>query len=220
MPSLSSMSVDGDETQGGPVILNLVVKGDSSGSVEALRQCLEALPQGKVALRFLVAEAGEISASDLDRAYAAEALIVSFNASPSEAIMSSAKQQGIVIRSDNVIYRLMEDITEKMLSLLDPEEVREEVGRAKVKAVFGSGKGKVAGCYVSDGKLLKDTLVSVQRGGEVVFEGPLSSLRREKDKVDEVPMGMECGVGSDWNKWEAGDEITAFRVSEKSPSLE
>merc|ERR1719313_2395130 len=220
MPSLSSMSVDGDETQGGPVILNLVVKGDSSGSVEALRQCLEALPQGKVALRFLIAEAGEISASDLDMAYAADAFVVSFNASPSEAIMSSAKQQGIIIRSDNVIYRLMEDITEKMVSLLDPEEVREEVGVAEVKAVFGSGKGKVAGCYVSDGKLLKNCLVSVSRGGEVVYEGPLSSLRREKDKVDEVPMGMECGVGSDWSKWEAGDAITAYRVSEKAPTLE
>jgi translation initiation factor IF-2 len=220
MPSLSSMSVDGDETQGGPVILNLIVKGDSSGSVEALRQCLEALPQGKVALRFLIAEAGEISASDLDMAYAADGLVVSFNASPSEAIMSSAKQQGIVIRSDNVIYRLMEDITEKMVSLLDPEEVREEVGVAEVKAVFGSGKGKVAGCYVSDGKLLKNSLVSVSRGGEVVYEGPLSSLRREKDKVDEVPMGMECGVGSDWSKWEAGDAITAYRVSEKAPTLE
>merc|ERR1719171_12565 len=83
----------------------------------------------------------------------------------------------------------------------EAEEVREEVGVAEVKAVFGSGKGKVAGCYVSDGKLLKNCLVSVSRGGEVVYEGPLSSLRREKDKVDEVPMGMECGVGSDWSKW-------------------
>merc|ERR1719321_509407 len=116
----------------------------------------------------IIAEAGEISASDLDMAYAADAFVVSFNASPSEAIMSSAKQQGIIIRSDNVIYRLMEDITEKMVSLLDPEDVREEVGVAEVKAVFGSGKGKVAGCYVSDWKLLKNCLVSVSRGGEVV----------------------------------------------------
>merc|ERR1711924_333145 len=114
-------------------------------------------------------------------------------------------QQGIIIRSDNVIYRLMEDITEKMVSLLDPEDVREEVGVAEVKAVFGSGKGKVAGCYVSDGKLLKNCLVSVSRGGEVVYEGPLSSLRREKDKVDECPWAWSVASGSDWNKWEAGD---------------
>ena len=108
-----------------------------------------------------------------------------------------------------------------MRGLLEPEEVRTEIGGAEVLAVFGNGKRKVAGCKVLDGKLEKGCFVVVKRGKEAVFEGTMSSLRREKDNVNEVSSGTECGVGAEeFTAWEAGDSITAFAVSYEKQALE
>ena len=137
---------------------------------------------------------------------------------PLRAVGSSAKQQGIEIMSSKIIYKLIEEITEKMMGLLEPEEVRTEIGGAEVLAVFGNGKRKVAGCKVLDGKLEKGCFVVVKRGKEAVFEGTMNSLRREKDNVNEVSSGTECGVGAEeFTAWEAGDSITdSARESNKA----
>lgn len=196
--------------------LNIVLKTDVSGSVEAIKNATSTIVQERVQLRFLTAAAGEVSASDIDLASASDALVLAFNLAIPEEVAVRAKQKGVDARAYDVIYALVDDVKLEMESMLKPVTERVPLGEAEVRGVFGSGTtGKVAGCMVTSGKLVTKCQICVKRGKEVVFEGRMESLRRMKDVVKEVGLGYECGVGSEFTGWKEGDKIEAFDLVTK-----
>lgn len=219
LSSLASMDEEGEEQ----VLqrMNIILKTDASGSCEAVKSALGTLPQDTVMLRYLMASPGDITLSDIDLAIASGGIVLGFGVSPSEAVSAAAKRAGVTLGSYSVIYDLVDDVRAAMEGKLRSVEEKVSIGAAEVKAVFGSGSRKVAGCMVLDGSLRKGAVVVVKRGKRVVYEGPLSSLRRVKDDVKEVMAGTECGVGVEgFKEWEEGDKIEAFELVEKKLKLE
>jgi len=209
--SLASMS--GQASEGELKELNLILKADVQGSVEAILGSLEQLPQGEVQVRVLLSAPGEITETDVDLAAASGAVIVGFNTSMAPGAKRAADATGVDVRDYDVIYKLLEDIQLAMEGLLEPELVEEALGEAEVRAVFTIGKSAVAGCYVTSGKLQRNCKVRVWRGKEKVHEGDLDSLRRNKDDVKEVATGFECGCACDrFSSWQEGDRIEAFKL--------
>ncbi|MBL6803473.1 MAG: translation initiation factor IF-2 [Synechococcus sp. BS307-5m-G38] len=209
--SLTAMS--GQANEGELKELNLILKADVQGSVEAILGSLEQLPKDEVQVRVLLSAPGEITETDVDLAAASGAVIVGFNTSMASGAKKAADATGVDVRDYDVIYKLLEDIQLAMEGLLEPELVEEPLGEAEVRAVFTIGKSAVAGCYVTTGKLHRNCRVRVHRGSQVVFEGDLDSLRRNKDDVKEVATGFECGVGTDrFANWQDGDRIEAYKM--------
>lgn len=201
--------------------MNLIVKGDSMGVVEAIKGALAGLPQESVTLRFLLSGAGDITTSDVDLAAASQGLILGFNVTPDEAVQTYAKRMGVTISSYNIIYNLLDDVKAIMEGKLKMMEEKVNLGKATIKALFGSGKKKVAGCAVLEGKLQKGAMVTVKRGKQTVFEGKLTSLRRVKDNVEEVQSGLECGIGCDgFLDWQVDDMIDCYMNVTKTRRLE
>jgi translation initiation factor IF-2 len=206
--------------------LNIIIKADTSGMVEAIRGALSALPQQSVALRYLLCAAGDVSTSDVDLASASGGMILAFNLSPDEAVLAKAKSAGVSLTTHKVIYELIDSVTAAMEGRLKVLEAKEELGKAVVKAVFAYGKLKVAGVGVEDGKLVKGAQVEVMRakgGGSKmtsVHKGAIVSLRRVKDNVDEVAAGLECGVGVEgFSEWREGDVLSCYRLVPKTQRL-
>jgi translation initiation factor IF-2 len=209
--SLASMS--GQASEGELKELNLILKADVQGSVEAILGSLEQLPQEEVQVRVLLSAPGEVTETDVDLAAASGAVIVGFNTSMAPGAKRAADATGVDVRDYDVIYKLLEDIQMAMEGLLEPELVEESLGEAEVRAVFTIGKSAVAGCYVTNGKLQRNCKVRVWRGKEKVFEGDLDSLRRGKDDQKEVATGFECGIGCDrFANWQDGDRVEAFKL--------
>ena len=209
--SLASMS--GQASEGELKELNLILKADVQGSVEAILGSLERLPQGEVQVRVLLSAPGEITETDVDLAAASGAVIVGFNTSMAPGAKRAADATGVDVRDYDVIYKLLEDIQLAMEGLLEPELVEESLGEAEVRAVFSIGRSAVAGCYVTSGKLQRNCKVRVWRGKEKVFEGDLDSLRRNKDDVKEVATGFECGIGTDrYTGWQESDRVEAYKL--------
>ncbi|MEI6830996.1 MAG: translation initiation factor IF-2, partial [Synechococcaceae cyanobacterium ELA445] len=209
--SLTSMS--GQVNEGELKELNLILKADVQGSVEAILGSLEQLPKDEVQVRVLLSAPGEITETDVDLAAASGAVIVGFNTSMAPGAKRAADANGVDVRDYDVIYKLLEDIQLAMEGLLEPELVEESLGEAEVRAVFNIGKSAVAGCYVTSGKLQRNAKVRVFRGKEKVFEGDLDSLRRNKDDVKEVATGFECGIGTDrFANWQDGDRVEAYKL--------
>ncbi|MFM7265690.1 MAG: translation initiation factor IF-2, partial [Cyanobium sp.] len=209
--SLASMS--GQASEGELKELNIILKADVQGSVEAILGALEQLPQEEVQVRVLLSAPGEITETDVDLAAASGAVIVGFNTSMAPGAKRASDATGVDVRDYDVIYKLLEDIQLAMEGLLEPELVEEPLGEAEVRAVFTIGKNAVAGCYVTSGKLQRNGKVRVRRGKELVYEGDLDSLRRNKDDVREVATGFECGIGCDrFNAWQEGDRIEVYKL--------
>jgi len=209
--SLASMS--GQASEGELKELNLILKADVQGSVEAILGSLEQLPQEEVQVRVLLSAPGEITETDVDLAAASGAVIVGFNTSMAPGAKRAADATGVDVRDYDVIYKLLEEIQMAMEGLLEPEMVEENLGEAEVRAVFSIGKSAVAGCYVTNGKLQRNCRVRVWRGKEKVFEGDLDSLRRGKDDQKEVATGFECGIGCDrFANWQDGDRVEAYKL--------
>ena len=216
--SLASMS--GQASEGELKELNLILKADVQGSVEAILGSLERLPQGEVQVRVLLSAPGEITETDVDLAAASGAVIVGFNTSMAPGAKRASDATGVDVRDYDVIYKLLEDIQMAMEGLLEPELVEESLGEAEVRAVFTIGRSAVAGCYVTSGKLQRNCKVRVWRGKEKVFEGDLDSLRRNKDDVKEVATGFECGIGTDrYTGWQEGDRVEAFKLATQRRTL-
>ena len=208
LTAMSGQANDGDLKE-----LNLILKADVQGSVEAILGSLEQLPKDEVQVRVLLSAPGEITETDVDLAAASGAVIVGFNTSMASGARKAADANGVDVRDYEVIYKLLEDIQLAMEGLLEPELVEEALGEAEVRAVFTIGKSAVAGCYVTTGKLQRNCRVRVHRGKEIVYAGDLDSLRRNKDDVKEVATGFECGVGTDrFANWQDGDRIEAFKM--------
>lgn len=213
--SLSARAQEGELKE-----LNLVLKADVQGSVEALLGSLKQLPQNEVQVRVLLAAPGEIAQTDVDLAAASDAVIVGFNTTFASGARAAAEDAGVDVREYDVIYSLLDDIQGAMEGLLDPEMVEEALGSVEVRAVFTVGKGAVAGCYVLSGKAVRNCNVRVSRGKNVIYEGILDSLKRMKDDVKEVNAGFECGIGVDkFNDWAEYDIIETYRMVTKRRTL-
>jgi translation initiation factor IF-2 len=175
--------------------LNLVVKADVAGSLEALLDEIARLPQEQVAVNVIHDAVGGINESDVMLASASEAVIVGFNVRPVQDAARVAEREGIEIRTYTVIYQAMEELRQAMEGLLEPEQVERAVGQAEVRATFRASRvGTIAGCYVRSGTLRRGVAVRVVRDGTIVYEGRIGSLRRFQDDVREVESGYECGV--------------------------
>lgn len=201
--------------------LNVIMKVDVQGSIEAVRQALQVLPQDNVTLKFLLQATGDISTSDVDLAVASKAIILGFNVKAPGSVKTYADNKGVEIRLYRVIYDLIDDMRNAMEGLLETVEEQVPIGSAEVRAIFSSGSGRVAGCMVSEGKLVKGCGIRVIRDGKTVHVGVLDSLRRVKENVKEVNAGLECGVGAaDYDDWEEGDIIEAFNSIQRKRTLE
>jgi len=213
--TLSARAQEGDLKE-----LNLVLKADVQGSVEAILGSFKQLPQNEVQVRVLYAAPGEITETDVDLAAASSAVIIGFNTTLAPGARQASDRLGVDVRDYNIIYKLLDDIQAAMEGLLEPELVEEALGQVEVRAVFPVGRGQVAGCYVQSGKIIRNCKIRVRRGGNVIHEGNLDSLKRMKEDAREVNAGYECGIGvDDFNSWELGDIIEAYRMISKRRTL-
>ncbi len=210
---VSLSAISGQASEGELKELNIILKADVQGSLEAILGSLEQLPKDEVQVRVLLSAPGEITETDVDLAAASGAVIVGFNTSMASGAKRAADANGVDVRDYEVIYKLLEDIQLAMEGLLEPEMVEEALGEAEVRAIFTIGKSAVAGCYIKNGKLQRNCRVRVQRANQIIFEGDLDSLRRNKDDVKEVATGFECGIGCDrFANWKEGDVVSAYKL--------
>jgi translation initiation factor IF-2 len=196
--------------------LNIIIKGDTQGSVEALKGSLETIEVEGANITVIRASVGTITETDVTLANASNAYIIGFNVRPSSAVRDTAREKGVEIRLYSVIYKAIEDIEKAMEGMLDPEFEEIVTGQAEVRDTFKISKlGTVAGCYVTDGFINRDATIRVLREGLVVYEGELSSLKRFKDDAKEVRQGFECGIMIDkFNDIKEGDTIEASVMKE------
>ena len=215
LTTLSAQAQEGELKE-----LNLILKGDVQGSVEAIIGSLRQIPQNEVQIRMLLATAGEITETDIDLAAASNAVIIGFNTTYASGARQAADEAGIDVREYNIIYKLLEDIQDALEGLLEPELVEEPLGQTEVRAVFPVGRGAVAGCYVQSGKLVRNCKVRVRRYNKVVYEGVLDSLKRMKEDAREVNAGYECGIGIDkFHDWVENDIIESYQLVTKRRTL-
>jgi len=193
--------------------LNLVLKADVQGSIEPIMNSLERLETEEIKVKVIHSGTGGITEGDVLLALASKGIVIGFNTAPTLGAQRLAELEGVDIRCYNIIYEIIEDMERALKGMKEPSYVEVVEGHAEVRAFFSSGKyGKVAGIYVSDGKLSRDAPVKVIRQNQVVHQGTLSSLKRFKGDVKEVNAGFECGVGmEDFNQFEIGDIIEAYR---------
>ena len=199
----------------------VVLRCDVQGSLEAVVEALEEIKSDKVDLEIVAAAVGPISQSDVLMAQTAEATIIGFGVGvEGGGIRSQAKHHGVEIQTYDVIYQLIDGVKETMSELLDPEIRESKLGAAEVRQIFPLAKGQVAGCLVTEGKIVRDRKVRVIRQGKTVAEGSVATLKRFKDDVSEVRAGYECGIGiSGFNSYEIGDIIEAFELKKIRASL-
>ena len=175
--------------------LNIVLKADVAGSLEALQDEIAKVPQEQVAINIIHSQTGGINESDVMLASASDAIIIGFNVRPLADARKAAEREGVDVRTYSVIYKITEDLRNAMEGLLEAVEVEETLGEAEIKQTFKASKvGRIAGCVVTDGKVQRDASVRLIREGTVIWDGKLGSLRRFKDNVQEVEEGQECGI--------------------------
>jgi translation initiation factor IF-2 len=196
--------------------LNIIVKADVQGSVEAVRSSLEKLTCDEVRVHVIHGAVGAINESDVMLASASHAIIVGFNVRPERAAAESAQIQGVDMRMYRIIYDCIEEMEQAMKGMLAPKFKEAVLGHAEVRTTFRvSGVGTVAGCYVQDGKIQRSAQLRVLRDNVVIHEGVLASLKRFKDDVKEVAAGYECGCGvENFNDIKDGDVFEAFIMEE------
>ena len=201
--------------------LNIIVKGDVDGSVEALSDSLIKLSTEEVRVNVIHKSVGAISESDVMLATASDAIIIGFQVRPSADARNLAEKEGIEIRLYSIIYDAINEVTDGIEGMLEPEKKEEVTATAEVKQTFHISKvGTIAGCLIKDGKMQAKSKVRLIRDGIVVYTGELSSLKRGKDDAKEVIAGMECGIGIDkYNDVKPGDIIEAFQIVEIKRTL-
>ena len=196
--------------------LNLIVKADVQGSVEAVKQSLVKLSNDEVVVKVIHSGAGAINESDVVLASASDAIIIGFNVPLAPQAKNTAEQEGVDIRLYTVIYNAIEDVERAMKGMLDPIFEEKTLGHAEVRQTFrASGVGTIAGCYVLDGVFQRGCSARITREGKQIFEGSVASLKRFKDDVKEVKAGYECGlVFEKFNDLQEGDQVEAFTMVE------
>lgn len=215
----SRLSLDGlfDQIQAGNIKeLNLIVKADVQGSVEAVKQSLLKLSNDEVAIRVIHGGVGAVNESDVSLASASNAIIIGFNVRPEATAKEMADSEGVDLRLYKVIYNAIEDVEAAMKGMLDPVYEEKVIGHAEVRQTFkASGVGMIAGSYVLDGKIVRNSKARISRDGEQIFEGELASLKRFKDDVKEVKAGYECGlVFEGFNDIKEEDHVEIYIMEE------
>jgi translation initiation factor IF-2 len=201
--------------------LNVVVKGDVQGSVEAISESLRKLSTDAIRLVIIHASVGAITETDVNLATASNAIVLGFNVRPEVKAQALAEKEGVDIRLYNIIYDAVDDIKKAMEGLLEPTLREKQLGHAEIREVFSVPKhGNVAGCYVLDGKMVRNMPVRLLRDNVVIYEGKMGSLRRFKDDVKEVASGYECGISlENYNDIKTGDIIEAYEIEKIATKL-
>ena len=199
----------------------MIVKSDVHGSAEALANALSEIESDKVDLDIIHVGVGNITKNDVTLASAGGCCIVGFNVRLDNGVQGIAKHHDIRIIQHEIIYELLDQVEEEMVGLLDAELTEKKLGAAEVRQVFPTGKGRfVAGCMVTEGTINRSKIARLVRGGEVLHESEIDTLRRFKDDVKEVRAGYECGINVEgYNDYQEGDIIECFAIEESRPSL-
>jgi translation initiation factor IF-2 len=194
--------------------LRLIIKADVQGSLEPIRSSLKDLDSGDIKINILYSETGNITDNDVLLAAASRAIIVGFNVQADANAHRLAEGEGVSIRQYDIIYRLIEDVEKALKGMLAPEFKEVSFGKADVRAVFHISKvGNIAGCKIREGEIHRNKKVRVLRGDKVLYEGEIASLKHEKDDVNEVRTGWECGIGmKGFNEFAAGDVIECYTL--------
>ncbi|MDM8533077.1 translation initiation factor IF-2 [Clostridiaceae bacterium HSG29] len=196
--------------------LNIIIKADAHGSIEALKGSLNKISNAEVKINIIHSNIGTISEADISLAAASNAIIIGFNVRPLANVVSIAKQESVDIRTYRIIYDAINDVTDAMVGMLDPEFVEEILGQIEVRDVFKVSKiGTIAGSYVTSGKITRNSKVRLLRDGIVQYDGEISSLKRFKDDAKEVVSGYECGITLEkYDNIKVGDIIEAYVINE------
>jgi translation initiation factor IF-2 len=207
--------------QGELPVLNLIIKADVQGSLEAITDALEKLPQDEVRIQLVHRGVGGITENDVSLALASGAVVVGFNVRPDPNARELADKEGVDLRLYRVIYQMLDEVRQALGGLLSPDQQEVELGRAEVRALFRVPRiGMVAGCMITQGSITRGALARLVRDGTIVYTGRISSLRRFKDDVREVSEGFECGIGlENFQDVHEGDVIEAYEVREVARSL-
>jgi translation initiation factor IF-2 len=202
--------------------LNVILKADVQGSVEAVKEAIEKLSGDKVKVRVLHSAVGGVNESDIQLAVASKAIVIGFGVRAEPRAATDAERLGIEIRFYRIIYELLDDVKSAMVGLLDPIRQEVNLGRVEVRDTFTIPKaGTVAGCYVTGGTVKRSAHVRLLRDSRVIHEGKMSSLRRFKDDVREVQAGFECGIGiENFNDVKIGDVIDVYEFKEIAATLD
>jgi len=202
--------------------LNLIIKADVNGSIEALRDSLTKLSNNEVNINVIHAATGTIIESDVSLAAVSDAIIIGFNVRPSTKVQALANEENVDMRFYNIIYNVIKDIKNAIIGMMESTYEERILGRAEVREVFHVPKiGTIAGCYVTDGKIERGQLVRLIRDGIVSYEGKISSLKRFKEDAKEVQTGYECGIGiENFNDIKLGDIIECYYLAEIKPEVE
>ncbi len=202
--------------------LNLILKADVQGSIEALTDSLLKLSNKEVAINVVHSATGAITESDISLASVSNAIIIGFNVRPNAKVQAIAAEENVDVRFYNVIYNVIKDVQDAILGMMDSTYEEKTLGMADVRQVFHVPKiGSIAGCYVTDGKIQRGQMVRLLREGVVLYEGKVNSLRRFKDDAKEVQSGYECGIGiENYNDIKVGDSMECFYLEEIKPSIE
>ena len=198
--------------------LNIILKADVRGSLEALKSSLEKIKSEEVSLKIIHSGAGAVTESDILLASAVSGIVLGFNVRPDGKALKIAKEKSVDIYTHSIIYELLDLVKKLLLGLLKAEFVEEEQGRAEVREVFHISKtGTVAGCYVTSGQIPRHSFIRLVRDGRLVHEGKLSSLRRFKEDVKQVGVGLECGISLEsFNDIKPKDVLEAYIKKEKA----
>ena len=196
--------------------LNLIIKANTHGSAEAVSQAIAQLESTEIKPKIIHVGVGDISEADVMLASASGAIILGFTVKEDSKALDAAEKEGVTIKKYDIIYQILEDMEKTMLSLLAPEVKEVELGKAEVRQVFTIGKTtRIAGCYVTEGKIVRAKNATLYRNGEKIFEGAIDQLKRFKDDVKEVAQGFECGISfAKWNNIEVGDIIEVSTTEE------
>jgi translation initiation factor IF-2 len=201
--------------------LNLLVKADVQGSVEALAESLEQLSADEVKVKVVHGMVGGINESDVNLAVASNAIIIGFNVRADASARRLIESEGVDVHYYNVIYDVVDEVKAAITGMLAPQIKEEIIGQAEVRDVFRAPKiGTIAGCYVTEGVAQRNQKVRVLRDNVVIFDGTVDSLRRFKDDVSEVKAGLECGIGvKNYNDVKVGDQLEFYKQVEVRPKL-
>jgi translation initiation factor IF-2 len=201
--------------------LNLVLKADVSGSLEAFEDEIAKLPQSDVEVNIVRSGVGGITESDVNLGAASDAVIIGFNVRPVGEAAALADREGVEIRTYSVIYRAFEDLRDAMQGMLAPEEIEETVGEVEIRQIFRASRvGTIAGSYVTDGKVTRGAKVRLVRDGAVVYDGTIASLRRMQDDVREVAAGFECGIVlQNYSDIKEGDQLEVYETRQVERTL-
>jgi translation initiation factor IF-2 len=198
--------------------LNLIIKGDVQGSVEALKASLEKINVEDLKVNIIRATVGAITDTDVSLAEASKAIIIGFNVRPMASVRNEAQVKGVEIRLYNIIYKVLEDIEAALKGMLAPEYEEVVTGQAEVRSLFKLSKvGTIAGCYVTEGKISRTCKLRIYRDDVMICEGDVQQLKRFKDEVKEVSQGFECGISiAKFNEIKVGDFIECYVIEEEN----